>query len=166
MVMFDVHGPFKVPVYQGKAGRVIGAEEGREFFAERSHFSKRRGCYVFGIRGRGLTPWYVGKATKGFKQECFEPHKLEKYDRCLADCRKGTPVLWLLTQPPTKPNYKAMGKLEDFLIQAGVAANPKLLNVQGAGRPKWEIKGILRGGKGRPSKDAKSFRRLMKMQKE
>lgn len=47
------------------------------------------GCYVFSIRaGRGVLPWYVGKAEKqSFRAECFAAHKLNIYNKGLANER-------------------------------------------------------------------------------
>ena len=42
-------------------------------------------------------PWYVGKATKTFLQECFTDRNLRKYDKVLVE-RKGTPILFLLAR--------------------------------------------------------------------
>jgi len=41
-------------------------------------------------------------------------------------------------------NAQAIGELEDFLIQNGVARNPDLLNVKGTRAPIWGIAGIVR----------------------
>ena len=48
-----------------------------EFWESNKKYEPRRGCYVFAIRaGRGYTPGYIGKATKGFKNEVFEYHNV------------------------------------------------------------------------------------------
>ena len=59
-----------------------------------------------------------------------------------------------------KTNAKQIEKIEDFLIEAGAAKNPEIQNVRGAKRPTWNIKGVIRGDKGRPSKSAIEFRKL------
>lgn len=85
MVEFSVHGPFDIPTYRGRIGRIVRAEEGRSF-DEHSARAWRRGCYVFAMRsGRGITPTYVGKATKSFSQECFTADKLGKCNQTLVD---------------------------------------------------------------------------------
>jgi hypothetical protein len=62
-----------------------------------------RGCYVFAIRaGKGVTPIYVGKATKSFKQECFNPSNRHKFSNGMADYVKGTPVLYFVRHPKQK----------------------------------------------------------------
>src|ERR1700674_4784540 len=41
--------------------------------------------------GKGLTPGYVGKATKSFRQEAFAHHKLTRYHQFLVEYKRGTP---------------------------------------------------------------------------
>jgi hypothetical protein len=163
---FSVEGPFEVAVYQGKAGRTITDENVKTFWADNQVLAKRRGCYVFGIRaGKGWTPGYVGKATKSFKQEVFAHHKLTRYQQFLADYQKGTPVLFFVVLPVKKGKANAahIGDLERFLIQTGMAANSDLLNIKGTKEAEWGISGVLRSGKGKPSKAAADFRKLMKL---
>ena len=164
--IFVVHRPREVPVYQGKAGRTITDDNVRDFWKANSDIADRRGCYVFAIRaGKGLTPAYVGKATRSFRQETFSPHKLTRYQQFLADYRKGTPILFFLVAPSKKGalNARHVKQLEDFLIQTGLAANPDLMNIKGTKAEEWGISGILRSGKGKPSAGAREFCRAMKL---
>jgi hypothetical protein len=164
---FEIVGPREVPIYQGKAGRTITDENVSQFWKRNEDLSKRRGCYVFGIRaGKGLTPAYVGRATRSFKQEAFAHHKLTRYQQFLADYQKGTPVLFFVAAPKKKgaPNAAHIKGLEDFLIQTGLVANPDLLNVKGTKAEEWGIAGMLRGGKGKPSRAAREFKKLMKIE--
>ena len=95
MLIFESHGPFNVPTYNGKAAKIVDSERLSEFWLTTNGLEKRRGCYVFAVRAaKGYRPLYVGKATKTLKQEVFATHKLEKYQRALADIGKGTPVLF------------------------------------------------------------------------
>lgn len=167
MTIFSVGGPHVVKFYEGAGGRSITDDHIVEFWARNHEASAKKGCYVFGIRaGKGWGVGYVGKATKSFKQEVFTDHKVRKYLRFLADYEKGTPVLFFVTHPLKKgaTNSTHIGELEDFLIQAGVAANPNLLNIKGTKAEEWGIAGIRRGGKGKPSKAARDFKKLMKIQ--
>lgn len=166
MTDFEVHGPFEVPVYRGTAGRIVRPAEGTEFFRAHSAIGGRRGCYVFGMRaGGGITPVYVGKTRRTFTDECFTTHKIDKYNQCLVDYSRGTPVLFLITPPARRgaPNQVHIDELENFLIQTGVAANPDLLNVQGTRLAEWAITGVLRGRRGRPSQSAGLFKTMMKL---
>jgi hypothetical protein len=164
--IFAVQGPYAVPCYKGKAGRTITDDNTQEFWKRFPSIANMRGCYVFGIRGgKGFTPAHVGKATKSFKQEVFAPHKLSRYQQFLADYLRGTPVLFFVVAPMRRgaPNSLHIGQLEDFLIQAGVAANPHLLNIKGTKAEQWGIAGVIRGGKGKTSKGAQQFRQIMKL---
>lgn len=164
---FTVEGPFDVPFYQGRAGRTITDDNVKEFWQGHPELADRRGCYVFGIRaGKGMTPAYVGRATRSFKIEAFAHHKLTRYQQFLADYQRGTPILSFLIAPTKRgaPNTAHIHELEDFLIQTAAAANPELLNIRGTNAEEWGIAGILRGGKGKPSENAKEFRKLIKLE--
>lgn len=163
MPTFEIKGPLMVPTYDGRAAKIVDSESLSAFW-DSSGVARRRGCYLFAVRAsKGIRPVYVGRATKNFKQEVFTPHKLEKYQRCLADTNKGTPVLFFLMSPTKKgkPNVKVIRELEDYLIQTAVSRNPELLNVKGTEREDWGIAGVLRGGSGKPSKGALAFKKTM-----
>jgi hypothetical protein len=165
MTDFVVRGPYDITPYKGKRGRHIGTVEGRSFFETCDGLGSERGCYVFATRaGRGYTPWYVGKATKSFKQECFTSHKLTKYNECLVDRVRGTPVLFFVVACKARgiTGAKHIKGVEDFLIQTAMAANPDLLNIRGTRKEGWTISGIIRS-RGRSSEVAGSFKRMFKM---
>lgn len=116
--VFSIDGPREVPYFQGKGGRTILDENVRQFWEKNAEIAESRGCYVFGIRaGKGLTPAYVGKATKTFKQEVFSHHKLTRYQQFLANYQKGTPILFFVVAPTKRgvPNISHIEELEDFL---------------------------------------------------
>ncbi len=163
---FYVEGPLKIPVTKGKVANTITSEDVKAFWAKHPHVVKHRGCYVFAMRaGKGYTPYYVGQATRTFKRELFQPHKLAKYQRALADYHRGTPVLLLVIAPRRKgkANTSHIGQLEDFLIQVAVAANPDLLNIQGTKQERWSIAGVLRSGQGKASNAATALKRALKL---
>lgn len=164
MQTFEVKGPFKVPTYNGRAAKIVDSEKLADFWESSGEMGERRGCYVFAIRAsKGIRPQYVGRATKTFKQEVFTPHKLEKYQRCLADIGKGNPVLFFLVPQAKKgkPNLKAIRELEDYLIQTAVSRNENLLNVRGTDRAKWGIAGVIRGSGGKPSAAAQALKKTL-----
>lgn len=163
---FEVNGPFEVPTYKGLAARLIRSDEGRSFFSRYPALAKASGCYVFGMRaGRGITPFYVGKACRTFEQECFAPDKINRYNECLVDYARGGPVLFLVALPVRRGrrNEQAIGELEDFLIQVAVARNQDLLNVKGTSAPEWGILGVLRSGSGRRSANADTFAKMLRL---
>ncbi len=167
---FSVSGPYKVPTYRGNGGRTITDENVRQFWDKHEVFGASRGCYVFGIRaGRGLTPGYVGKATKSFRQETFAHHKLTRYQQFLIEYKRGTPVIFFVVAPKKKgvPNGKRIVQLESFLLFRlfHVAANHDLLNIRGTKAERWSIVGVIRSSQGKPSASAQLFKQIMKISK-
>lgn len=160
MASFTVHGPFKITHEKRKGGRTLIFDDFWGEGAEAGHLEKKRGCYVFAIRaGGGLKPIYVGKATKTFKQETFNPSNRNKYNAGFSEYARGTPVMYFVVHPEQKgpANGKHIAEIEDFLIQAGIAKNPNLQNVRGTQRPGWSIKGVIRSGVGKRSKSEVEF---------
>ena len=164
MLIVKVKGPCKVPYYAGRGGRSITDENIVEFWERNEKYKSRKGCYVFAIRaGKGFTPGYVGKATKGFKGEVFQHHKLSRYQQFLADYAKGTPVLFFLVAPlqKGKPNSSQISKIEKYLIDLAMTANPDLMNERGTKVPRWGIQGVIRGKKGKTSSATQAFRTML-----
>jgi hypothetical protein len=164
MASFKVNGWFEVDYEKRKGGRTLVFDD---FWSEGSKahpLAGECGCYVFAIKtGRGLEPIYVGKATKTFKQETFNPGNRHKYHAGFSEYAKGLPIIFFVVHPSQKgkKNEKEIGKIEQFLIQTGAAKNPGLQNVRGARRPKWSIRGVVRSnGKGKRTKAEGAFRRL------
>jgi hypothetical protein len=157
MTTFVVHGPFEVDYEKRKGGRTLLFEG---FWAKEngvSDLAQKRGCYVFAIRNRGLTPVYVGKATRSFKQETFNQTNRHKYSNGFSVYAKGTPVLYFVVHPEQRGRVNAtqIGQIEDFLIQAGITRNPDLQNVKGTQTPDWSIRGVIRqGGRRRTATEA------------
>ena len=162
MTQFTVQGPFKVPFEKRRLAKMI-CPGCRPFWRLHEGLASQRGCYVFAIRaGKGYRPIYVGRTTKGtFAEECFTNHKTGRhYNPALLNTRKGSPVMFFLTYPKPK-GQKSISNLEKFLIQIAVARNPDLSNVVGTAKHTWGIRGVIRGGKGKPSCAACEFTRLM-----
>lgn len=158
---FEVRGPFEVPVEIKKGGRHLVF---KSFWdeEEQAEYATKRGCYVFAVRTSSLKPLYVGKATKTFKQEVFNQSNRVKCQNGFMDYKKGTPLLYLVVHPEGKgkTNATEISNIEDFLIQTGVARNPRIQNVRGRNEPKWKIKGVVRGDAGKPSNAASQFRKM------
>lgn len=166
MTEYKVYGPYKVPVIKKPAGRRIG--EIVDFWNTKKtrRLTKRCGIYVFGMRaGRGIVPYYVGKTTNKFEFECFQPHKLDKYNEALTEYKRGRPVIFFLARPIKRGvvKEKEIGQIEDLLIQLASVRNRELLNIKGKKRPKWSIAGVIRGTQGQPSIATKSFKKMMNM---
>jgi hypothetical protein len=122
--------------------------------------AERCGCYVFAVQnGGGCMPIYVGKATKTFKQETFNPANRTKFHEEFIKYKKGRPVMFFVIHPHQKgtTNYRQIAAIEDHLIQAGVVKNSKLRNVKGTKQHTWSINGVVRSGPGQKSTAAKQF---------
>ena len=162
MTSFEVHGPFKVTYEKRKGGRTLVFDDFWSENADALYLAEECGCYVFAIRNRGLTPIYVGKATKTFEQETFNATNRHKYHNGFSEYGKGTPVMYFVVHPTQKgpTNRKYIAEIEDFLIQAGVATNPNLQNVKGTQRPGWSIKGVIRSDARKGGDAEKKFSKL------
>ncbi len=162
MASFKVHGPFNLDYEKRPGGRTLVFDGFWEDGSDAAYLADECGCYVFAIQNKGLTPIYVGQASKNFRQEAFNPNNRHKYHDGFSEYAKGTPVMFFVVHPNQKgkTNFKQIGEIEDFLIQAGAAKNPDIQNVKGAQKPKWSIQGVVRSGKGKRSHDEAEFRRL------
>lgn len=164
MTVFYVTGPFEVPFDWTGRTKAIDVHHGREFWTRDgpTDLAFCRGVYVFGIRNRGFTPIYVGKATKTFKQEALAQTKLHHYNIALRRWKKGTPILMFVVHPTQKgkTNRTAIAEIEWHLIQLAKAANPELRNTHHMGDIGWEIHGFA-GGRGKLSQAAKALKRMM-----
>lgn len=168
-----VAGPFELKCKKQATGsaKQVTSDNVKEFLAsnEFAAVSEKQGCYIFGLRAsRGFMVWYVGKATKSMKQECLTDHKLKHYNQVLFDGDKGTPVLFFVA-PDGKKKKVPKGEIDDmetFLIQSALFKNPNLSNVQKTKNlPYWSIKGVVRGGKGRPTDTEAKFKKMMGLDK-
>ncbi len=170
---YEVFGPFEIP--RTASLRRVDKNSLNDFWneledrrAKNEGLASASGCYVFGIRaGKGAKPWYVGQATKTFKQECFTKHKLYHYNEVLTE-RKGTPILFLLARMTPTGRFK--GKLgskeadwvEKRLIHQCLDANDDLLNVRDtAFSQEVIIPGLLNSPKARRSTEVQELRSLL-----
>lgn len=177
MTNYETYGPFEVPASQAPNGqRVLDlqARRIRHFWKDVDNrvvgMSEARGCYIFAIRaGGGITPWYVGQSTTGFKKECFQAQKKVIYQEAYNEIRKGTPVLVLVARLTaggklSKANLDSQEAkfVENWLILRAWTGNSKLKNVSGLGLAKrLRIPGLLNSGPGAPSNGAQLLRRTL-----
>jgi hypothetical protein len=161
MTSFVVQGPFPITYEKRKGGRTLVFDDFWSKHAEHN-LATRQGCYVFAIRNRGLTPIYVGKATKSFEQVTFNPANRHKYHSGFSVYAKGTPVMYFVAHPKQKGpiNATQIAQIENFLIQAGGAKNSDLQNIKGRQEPNWSIKGVVRSGAGKRNDAEVQFRSL------
>ncbi len=165
MTSFVIEGPFEIAYEKRQGGRTLVFDDFWTY-DDVSQLKHRRGCYIFAIRNKGLTPIYVGKATKSFKQETFNPANRHKYHNGFSHYARGKPLMYFVVHPEQKGpvNAKQIGQIEDFLIQAGVVKNPNLQNVVGAQQPGWRIKGVIRSGAGNHTSVERDFRKLFDLE--
>lgn len=165
-VMFKIEGPFRVRGTPLVGGEYIDREDGARFWRQKglARLAQRYGCYVFAMgAGPGVMPFYVGRTVKSFQQECFQPSKLNHYNKALRCVKKGRSVLFFVVAPRKKGqrNKRVVSSLERYLIQQAKARNHRLLNKQAVKLPKWGIQGVLRGTPGKPPKAAALFKKLL-----
>lgn len=164
MTQFICHGPLLIEPTKQAGGKVITKGTAEKFWDKYPEYRNSVGCYIYGRRaGKGITPLYIGRATKSFEQEVFAADKLNKYQVGLLQSKKGNPVIFLLCYPTKKgkTNISHITALEKFLIQQGALKNPQLLNVHHNNIPVWGITGVLRSKTKKPTKDAKAFRAML-----
>lgn len=165
--LLKVFGPFEIPFSGTGLKKHVSDDEIALFWENASvrPFKKKHGCYVFALKaGKGHTPWYVGQTTKGFQQEIFQIHKLNKYNDVLWSGKKGKPVMFFVCLPgsPKKIPKQVIDEIEVFLIQSAVVKNPEVKNAKNTKNlPKWGIAGVLRSGKGKTSDNAAVFKSMM-----
>jgi len=125
-------------------------------------WQKKKGCYVFAMKTKNFTPYYIGKTIASFKKECFTADKVHKFNGVLTK-RKGTPNLFfLIPENAKRPPKNKISDLESFLIQQAYTVNSELVNSHGKDEYKWTIGGIMRGGKGSSTKTSSAFKGMMK----
>lgn len=163
MSSYSVNGPYLVEFHK-KGNKKYIKNQTADFWKKLGSLPTSKGCYVFGIRSaKGIVPFYVGKATKTFKQEAFTPHKLNLYNIALLDYDKGNPVIFFLAHPKDKGkvNAKEIKEIEKYFIQVALLKNDELLNIASTKRPTWAISGIIRSGQRRPKTEESKFKKMM-----
>ena len=159
-----------IPLPYTKEGGVkkrVRRKDAAEFWlqAKAEAVTKKQGCYVFALKvAQGFTPWYVGKATKSFRQEVLTDNKINIYTDVMMSGAKGLPFLFFVHRQGSaaKIAKAIIDDLETFLIHRAMDKNEMLANIQKVrGRVGWGIRGVVRGGKGMRSKKAAAFSRLM-----
>ena len=145
---FKVHGPFTIHLKKRGRGYTLTYADFWKSDHERKTLSEKKGIYIFGIRaGKGMTPIYVGRATRThFKTECFNPSNQKKYRNGIRKYKKCTPVLLLVIHPKQKGrlNRAAIDQIETFFVQLCAEKNEKLQNLKKRRVPKWGIEGVIR----------------------
>jgi len=167
---FAIHGPFEIP--RGKKGLITDV---KQFWKELAEYGgegllKAHGVYVFAIKGPRTDkskPWYVGKASKNFRQEALNAENIRKYNGKLDETRRGKPWLFLLpelTESGARFARKADSvytkELELMLIRRGLRANPDLLNLANTKMTREiEVAGFINSKQGQASESSREFKK-------
>ncbi len=168
MSEFKVYGPFRIKATKRAAARVLSYESFWDSDKRLDELSSRTGVYVFAIkppRASTFTPYYVGKATKGFAQEVFTSDKLVKYYNVLSQFRSGYPVLFFLVAPMNAGpvNKRAISAVEKHFTKLGKLVNPNIENVHGIKLPNWSVGGLIRSSTRKASRSAKEFAAMFEL---
>jgi hypothetical protein len=163
-----IYGPIDIPFRRQRNGNLkhIGTAHVTSFWATTAaqQIAAKQGCYIFALRAsKGYCPWYVGKATRTFRQEALGHFQLTHYNEVLFDGRKGTPVMFFVAPKDTKRAVPdaTCNAIEKFLIQAAYAENPEIKNRQQTKIPDWTIDGVVRPTRGPTPQIATVFKKMM-----
>ena len=163
----ETFGPIEIPFEKAGPKKRITDENISAFWKDSiAHaMTQKQGCYIFALKAaKGYTPWYVGKATKTFKQETFATDKIKKYNALLWEGKRGTPVMFFVALPGTKRKVPApvINDMEKFLIQSASLKNEDIINTHNTKNlPEWSIKGVVRASKGKPSAKSQVVKKMM-----
>lgn len=132
---FEIYGSYKLP--KDRDG-FIDQKQAKSDLRNREGFSGC-GCYLFAVSaGKGIKPWYIGKAVEqSFEKECLGAHKLNIYNKLTAK-RRRVPLLLLIAMmtkggkfvKPGTALRKVIKFFETVLIGAAWKRNPDLKNIQ------------------------------------
>jgi hypothetical protein len=165
MIKFNVEGPYEIEPIHAPGGKLIEKSAVEKFWMDekKSELAECVGCYVFGFRSsRGIVPAYVGQAKTGFRNECFDHHKLTHYNTALVKRKSGTPVMFFVSKAEgsTHEFEACIDRVEYLLIQFALTRNSELTNVHIAD---WCIQGVYRNSVGHKSESATLFCEMMGM---
>lgn len=164
MAEFLVHGAFDVQLDTKKSGAVFINQESLSDLAKQHDSFSKIGCYVFARKAsRGSTPIYVGCTKKqSILKEAFNPNNRNLVMKWLNDQTQRKLQIWTITQiGKGHPHLSAIDEIETILIHWAKLENPDLLNKHKTKVPKWSIRGVERGGKGKRSEIVIEFRKMM-----
>jgi hypothetical protein len=169
-INFQPAGPFSLKVEKMRYGRTIDDKALSAFWktSKVTPFAQKVGCYIFAM---GNKPYYVGKATKSFKQELFSSKNLATYRRVVAEAAGKARIYFVAHrkldgQKGARPT-KVISQVEKLLIGMAHEANPDLENVQHLNKEdRFVIVGVYNSGRGKPSQSARLLRSALKLTKK
>lgn len=165
-LLLKIMPPCKIETEKNSGGtRRVDEKKLKSFFVHKKDLAKRQGCYVFAIEAPngGALPWYIGKATKSFEQECFTNDKIKKYNDALFHKAKiKSALIFFITTEGTKVKISAqiIDEIETYLIMYGKLRNKNLINKKKIKIPAWGIQGVVRSTQGKPKKIESNFKTI------
>ena len=102
MPLFTVKKPVKVPL---GTKNILEKKQIQDFVKKKETYFSGRGCYVFVVNGKRVgdrekyLPIYVGKATKSFRQECFNSRNIQALSEYLVKHQSKSLYLYLIDHP-------------------------------------------------------------------
>lgn len=172
-MLFQTFGAFPVPLDAHENIPDDLSELWVQVEQRKSGLSRAKGCYVFGIKtsgGRSILPWYIGKTTRSFDRECFQPHKRVIYGKALSYYKRAIPHIFLISRLTRGGAlYKGAGSratdfLERHLISLGLQVNSDLLNKRDTTLYREvQLRGILNSDGGKPDKAASALRLALRL---
>ena len=164
MTSFNVRGWFGIEYEKRKGGRTLVFDNFWSEGSKANHLADERGCYVFAVKtGRGLEPIYVGKATKTFKQETFNPANKHKYHDGFSEYAKGLPLMFFVVHPDQKARQtKSRSKRSNSSsFRLVLLRTPDFKMYEGRTAPNGVFVGLFAAaGKGKRTKAEGAFRRV------
>jgi hypothetical protein len=110
-----------------------------------------------------MMPYYAGRTFNRLEGECFQAHKVLKYNAVLANVRRGTPIMFFLplTRTRGRVNASAIDSLEDSLIKIGLERNDRMTNISGTRGDEIVVHGVWGSGRGRRQASSNRFHEMM-----
>jgi hypothetical protein len=172
---FRVFGPFEMP--RNANGLIAFDRQARNEFwesveSEHEGLSSGCGCYIVAAAGgNGAKPHYVGRTTaRSFRDECSTHHVIYHFNEVIAGKPKLRPQLFLVAKltrtgrlaRPSPSGHADIKFLENYMIGLALDRNPELRNQRQTRYLRdLHVEGFLNTGRGKPSRSARSLRRLL-----
>lgn len=171
---FSVYGEYPLPMANGNSFvEKLDKNFWRDVKENQAGLPDAIGCYIFGISTSGverIIPWYVGKTTVSFRNECSQGDKIHKFNQALQSYERCNPYLFLIAKVTPSGQFSAacaqgdIEFLEKHLIAVALNANPNLINIRGAKMyEKLYVPGVLNSKPGNPGNAAKSLKACLKL---
>lgn len=174
---YSLHGPFELPE-NAKKKVDLGAAYIEGFWkaankSEKEQLSEATGLFFFMFRaGRGIKPWYVGRAEKGtFAAEVFTEERKASYLKISRSRDRGTPLLVFIAKRNEDGSFAKVNKnrsedmtfVESYLLGLAMDKNADLLNFkENPMLSQLEVSGLINTAKGKPSTAVQELKKALR----